>query len=354
MNRKKMKTINNYELFSEELTLTIESIDKDNIDFKHDSLLNMAALIERHEVDYPNIKTWFKDKVKPGIKNGERIAYVGYIDNLPIATAVLKLGELSKFCHLHIDKDYQNYNLGELFFTLMANNAKRHAKQIFFTFPESLWSEKRDFFQSFGFDNVSKYTKEYRNGDRELINRASFNTVWNNIINKLPKLNSRFIKYHDDIQNGIVMSIKPDYFDKIKSGEKTVEIRKYFNANLKGCKVVLYSSKPSQEIHGYVTIDAIEKNPPTLIWDKYKEKIACSEKEYFQYTKDTKEIYSIFFKNFNRYTAPIPLTQLNHLIGSELKPPQSYYWIKNNENWSNAISLSEILHKRYKITVSHA
>ena len=99
---------------------------------------------------------WLKNKVLPGIKAGERAAYIGFDNNNPIISSVVKKDKHSKFCHLHIDDDFQNKHIGDLFFILMTLQVKRFAKEVHFTLPEGLWYRKQEFFKSFGFDKPIK------------------------------------------------------------------------------------------------------------------------------------------------------------------------------------------------------
>src|SRR5439155_22534 len=101
----------------------------------------LKELLVANEDMYPNIDRWFTAKVVPGLRSSQRIAYVGYEDEKPIASAVLKLGMRSKFCHLRIHKDFQDLDLGQIFFTQMTFEARHHAKDLHFTLPESLWCE---------------------------------------------------------------------------------------------------------------------------------------------------------------------------------------------------------------------
>ena len=85
---------------------------------------------------YPGIGQWYSDKVLPGLKTSERIGYVAFEDERPIASAVLKKGERAKFCHLRIHEDFRDLDLGQMFFTQMTLEARHIAKEIHFTLPE--------------------------------------------------------------------------------------------------------------------------------------------------------------------------------------------------------------------------
>jgi hypothetical protein len=107
-----------------------------------DSLKLMGELLSSNEEMYPNIKRWFRDKVVRGLRDGSRVAYIGFEGEVPILTAVVKRGENAKFCHLKIASEFQDIHLGEVFFTAMALEVRNTAKEIQFTLPKSIWQQR--------------------------------------------------------------------------------------------------------------------------------------------------------------------------------------------------------------------
>ncbi|MGA2205989.1 MAG: hypothetical protein ABSG10_04580 [Terracidiphilus sp.] len=134
-----------------------------------DELKTLTSLVSASEEMYPSIRRWLKEKVIPGLRSLERVAWVAYEAEEPIAAAVLKLGKDAKFCHLRIKHGFQDLDLGQLFFTQMTLEARHDAKDIHFTLPESLWESKMPFFQSFGFAQAAESSRQYRSGDTELV-----------------------------------------------------------------------------------------------------------------------------------------------------------------------------------------
>ena len=99
-------------------------------------------------------------------------------------------------------------------------------------------------------------------------------------------------------------------------------------------------------------IDEIYNGKPDDIWNRFNIKIGCKKKEYDEYTASTEKIYAIKIKNFESYLSPIFIDHISYLINTELKPPQSYLSIENNKEWSEAISLAELLHGRFQLYTS--
>jgi len=342
----------NLDLFSTKSDLRIFKVHSDDVRRGTDRVRMLSELIKKHEVMYPNIDKWFRHKVLSGLKTKERTAYIGFRNEEPCVSAVVRRGDESKFCHLHIDEQFRNYHLGDLFFAMMAMDIRHCAKRVHFTLPESLWSEKKPFFQSFGFDEVIETKSQYRHSDKELRAGASFARVWEKTLEKLPIIINSLTKYPDDIFKGLVMSIKPEFVDKIECKEKVVEIRKKFNHKWKGCRVTVYSSSPMQAIHGYATIGDVIQGTPDDIWSQFNNRVGCSRKEFYEYTYKCSKIYAISLEDYEPYTVPLLLDQICHLLNRNLKPPQSHLSLEKNKTWTEAVSLAELLHSRFQLCAS--
>src|SRR5882724_5772524 len=234
-----------------------------------DDLRILRQLITQNQPMYPNIDRWFDQKVVPGLKSSERIAWVAYEGESAIASAVLKLGRKSKFCHLRIHRDFQDLDLGRMFFSQMTFEARHLAKEIHFTLPESLWCKKATFFESFGFKCASKSLKQYRLGETELTCSANLPVVWSAVLRKLPSLRQKFSVGGYSLNNEILVSIKPEYAHQILSGKKLVEIRKRFSDRWAGARVVLYASNPEKALIGEATIRSVTSGHPKEIWARF-------------------------------------------------------------------------------------
>lgn len=350
-----MNDIRQMDLFSVKLDLKIAKITEGDVQVKTDRLKQFINVVEQHENMYPGINKWLKRKVLPGIKDGERVAYLGSKNNEPFISAVVKKGKVSKFCHLHIHDEMRNNQLGELFFSMMAVDVRNKANSVYFTLPESLWMDKKGFFNSFGFSNATKSKIQYRSFEEELHSSSTFSDVWLNVCKKLPKVITSLTPSNENIFTGLLLSIKPEYLERMESGEKIIEIRKKFSTKWRKCRATLYSSSPMQELYGHATIDEVYKGKPKEIWNKFESGIGCTKKQYEEYIDSVNQIYAIKLRDFKAYHSPIYLRQISSLINDneeDLKPPQSYLSIKNNKKWTEAIALAELLHGRFQLYTS--
>jgi predicted transcriptional regulator/N-acetylglutamate synthase-like GNAT family acetyltransferase len=342
----------NGDLFAIESNLEIVALTKHDVIRKTDKVDLFCGLIKEHEGMYPDIKAWFQNKVLPGIENGNRKAYYCLNNDEPIATAIVKIGRMAKFCHLHIREEERNRHLGDLFFSKMAMDVKRIAKEVHFTVPETLWVEKKTFFQSFGFAEAKKATRQYRAFEDELKCSASFDTVWEKVLEKIPVIIQNFTKGADNIFNGLVISIKPQHVKKIEKGEKLVEIRKKFNAKWINCRATIYSSSPEKKLHGHARISDVIKKSPGEIWEKFGSEIGCSKEDFNRYTETSSQVYAILLKDYQAYTSPLYLSHLSYLLQKDLTPPQSHLSLEKSDLWVGAVSVAELLHGRFQLRSS--
>jgi predicted transcriptional regulator len=319
-------------------------ISKKDAAGRSDHFASLRSLLVTNEISYPSIGKWIKEKVVPGLLSGERIAYVGYENDKPVASAIVKLGESTKFCHLKLADDFQDLNLGEVFFALMAVEALGHAKEVHFTLPESLWQRRNHFFQSFGFPDALPAQIQYRLFEQELRCSASFAQVWNAARIKLPKLLRIFGNLESERQ--LLMSLKPTYAARILGGQKTVEIRRRFADKWLGHRVSLYASAPVQSLVGEAKISAVTSGHPSAIWEKFGPMIGGPKEEFDHYVAGASEVYAIVLEDVISYASGTPISQMSDFVGRELVPPQSYRSLQASDSWAQAVSIVTMLSQK--------
>jgi predicted transcriptional regulator len=313
-----------------------------------DNLNLLGSLLSECSEMYPAIDYWFKDKVIPGLRSGERIAYVAFEGEKPIASAVMKLGKHAKFCHLRIHEQFRDEDLGQMFFTQMALEARHHAKDIHFTLPEGLWASHAAFFQSFGFESALPSHHRYRSGEGELSCSASLGVVWRRALLNLPRLIAKFEPSGYSLTSDLVLSMKPQYADKIFGNKKVVEIRKSFSSKWVGKKAVIYSSHPVSSLVGEVRIGAVSRETPQSVWERSSEEIGCDYEEYKSYVGDARSVWSIELGEAKSYKTPLGLANVSHLISKDLKAPQSYCGVGLGSDWATATSVASLMHGRFR------
>ena len=312
-----------------------------------DHLKRFRELVLENEPMYPNIEEWFDQKVVSGMKSSERVGYIGYLDDKPAVSAVVKRGEDAKFCHLRIKKELQDIHLGEAFFTLMGLEVKRFAKDVHFTLPESVWEKEKEFFKSFGFVKAIKAGHQYRLFEDELRCSSPFDRVWKAILEKLPKVARAFFMNGHSLDSKLLMSIRGENARKVVAGKKKVEIRRRFSKKWTGCKVSIYASGRERCLVGEALISRVVVDKPESIWERFHQEIGCTRKEFDRYTRSLSKIYAIVLENVMPYRKSISLSEVSNLTKKKLRPPQNYYILNNNINWAEAVSMGVLLQSSF-------
>jgi predicted transcriptional regulator len=309
-----------------------------------DSLRMFEEQLALNDEMYPGIRDWFRKKVVPGLREGTRVAYLGFENGSPILTAVVKRGECTKFCHLRIASEFQDLHLGEVFFSIMALEVRNTAKEIHFTLPEGLWERRKDFFRSFGFQDVTRTRTQYRLFEEELRTSAPFWDVWRAVRQRLPKLMSCFSINEYSMSPSLLLSVRPEFASRVLRGEKTVEIRKRFHGRWRGSRVALYASSPERALVGEATIEDVKATNPSELWDRYGDRLGCTKKELLDYAETKSEVFAIELCDVIPYVSKMPLCQFERLLEEDLTPPQSHCEIRSEHPWGKAISIAALLH----------
>lgn len=125
----------------------------------------------------------------------------------------------------------------------------------------------------------------------------------------------------------VVLSIKPQYVEKIFSGEKRFEYRKVIFTQKDIKTVLIYATMPVGKIVGEFSIDEILEYSPTELWAKTKEFSGVEKEFYDEYFEGRTKAFAIKIKKAKRYDVPI------NPYDSEEKftPPQSFSYIKQKK-----------------------
>lgn len=304
---------------------------------------DFEKLILSNEVMYPEISRWLRQRVAPRLASSERRAYVAYVGERAVASAVLKRGSASKFCHVKIIDELQEQSVGDLFFALMTLEVAGVAREIHFTLPENVWHTRRQFFESFGFRNVDEAGTQYRLFEKELRSSAPFELVWRRTQEKLPRLVQRFLTPGLRTGASLVMSIRPRFVENLLSGVKSVEVRRRFSTKWVGQRIALYATEPEACLAGEAEIAGVESGPPGWIWERLGSSIGCSREEFDAYVGRSARVYAIHLSDIRPYSPPIRREDVQELFGGDLVPPQSYSVLSDNVEWTRAVSLASML-----------
>lgn len=117
----------------------------------------------------------------------------------------------------------------------------------------------------------------------------------------------------------VVLSIKPEFANKIFDGTKRFEFRKsiFKNENVK--TILVYSSSPVQKVIGEFQIEKIIKHDLETLWELTKEFSGITKEYFYQYFANKQHGFAIKIKTKKKYQIPKCLKN-----DYNLTPPQSF------------------------------
>ena len=129
-------------------------------------------------------------------------------------------------------------------------------------------------------------------------------------------------------EKDVLISVKPQYANLLVDGVKSVELRRKFSESLApGTKCIIYSTSPQKKVIGHCKIDLVNKLNLDELWIKYASRALISWEDFSNYFNDLEFGFAIEVYGYTRYERPI---DLDHIMGADSRPPQSYRYISND------------------------
>ena len=119
----------------------------------------------------------------------------------------------------------------------------------------------------------------------------------------------------------VILSVKPEFADKIFTQTKKYEYRKViFCSDVK--KVYVYSSRPVCRIIGFFIIDEIVQGSPYTVWKKTSKDSGITRGFYDDYFDGHDTAYAIKVKSVKLFKTPINPKN----IITNFRPPQNFMY----------------------------
>ncbi|PKP59871.1 MAG: hypothetical protein CVT88_04400 [Candidatus Altiarchaeales archaeon HGW-Altiarchaeales-1] len=105
------------------------------------------------------------------------------------------------------------------------------------------------------------------------------------------------------MQIGLI-SVKPEYVEKILNGSKKVELKKF--PLKKGVKnVLVYATRPTKKIVCILHIEEVIEDTSKNLWSKFGNISGVKKKEFFEYFKGCKKCFAFKIKDAEKFPEPI-------------------------------------------------
>ena len=125
-------------------------------------------------------------------------------------------------------------------------------------------------------------------------------------------------------RSAILLSIRPQYAEKIFNRSKTVELRRIRPKHLKkGTLVLLYVSSPIKSLVGAFKVERVVEMPLDELWQLVRSKAGVTCEEFEAYYGGVNRGVGIFISETWRLSEPIELEDLREQI-LNFHPPQGF------------------------------
>jgi predicted transcriptional regulator len=121
----------------------------------------------------------------------------------------------------------------------------------------------------------------------------------------------------------VLLSIKPEFAQKIFEGSKRYEYRRTIFKQGEVTKVIVYASAPIQKVIGEFQIGDILHDEPLALWAITENYAGISKDRFLQYFSNSISGYAILVETPTMYSNPLPLESF--MVSC---PPQSFMYLR--------------------------
>lgn len=119
-----------------------------------------------------------------------------------------------------------------------------------------------------------------------------------------------------------LISVRPEYANKLLSGEKRVELRKTrFSRDL--THLLIYATAPLSAVLGWVRVEGIDRAAPSRLWEQHKAHAGISRRAFRDYFHGHSLATAIRVGSPQRLSEPRRLSQIH----PRLQAPQNFCYV---------------------------
>lgn len=126
------------------------------------------------------------------------------------------------------------------------------------------------------------------------------------------------------MQMKAILSIKPEYVERILSGEKTYEFRRRIFKRPEVDTLVIYATMPVGKVVAEAGITGVLESSPEDIWEKTSRHAGISEDRFKAYFHGRNVAYAIGIGDVHAFRRPLTLAEYSPDIS---RAPQSFVYI---------------------------
>lgn len=145
----------------------------------------------------------------------------------------------------------------------------------------------------------------------------------------------------------LLISIRPEYADKIFDGTKKVELRKVYPRQLEEkAWVLVYVSSPVKAVIGAFQVERVIEATTHCLWRTVREDAGITHLQFKSYYEGASVGYGIVLNKAMKFNRPVELSTLKELWDG-FHPPQCFRYLSSSEaKQIEKLSQSAVLDKQ--------
>ncbi len=137
----------------------------------------------------------------------------------------------------------------------------------------------------------------------------------------------------------LLISVKPEFAEKIFSGDKTIELRKCTPKSLKGDLIIIYSTNPVKAVIGICQVSEIIKLSPKKMWQYHKVSLGIDKKRFDAYYENSETAVGIKLQSICLLSSQISLTKIKSIL-PDFQPPQTFRYFNKPQLLKSYLKLT--------------
>jgi predicted transcriptional regulator len=132
------------------------------------------------------------------------------------------------------------------------------------------------------------------------------------------------------INKVLLISIKPEFADKIFNGKKKIELRKSMPSVEKGDWVIVYSTDPVKAVVGICEVKNVIKTSRTKMWKTHSKSLGINQKRFWEYYSNNTYAIGIELTKINKLDQKVLLSSIKKSL-PKFAPPQTFRYYTYDE-----------------------
>jgi predicted transcriptional regulator len=127
----------------------------------------------------------------------------------------------------------------------------------------------------------------------------------------------------------LLLSIRPEFADKIFEGTKTAELRRTRPRVKRGDRVYVYVASPVKALRGAFRVANVIDDLPHRLWQKVKRVAGVTRKQFDEYYRGAERAFAILLEDVQHFSESVDLIGLREKWPG-FRPPQCYLYISTS------------------------